>query len=363
AIQQGGAGITFATLDGPLETLYHFCVRDQPITNMPDPGTMMPAIVQLWIWNAGQTGTLTVTAPNTLDSILAHNNDFTAADFSGTSWGATSRLWLDGNSLATIDLDAIGNPGPSDTKLGGNGLPEAQVDYVLDRAATWGRVGGSLDLTGNAAPSAAADADIATLVGDDWTLSYVLPPPDRTLLWEDTFDRTAGVPGNGWTAGVSAVAPTLDGTGGLVFPSGSTYYTYVNPATGTLPADLSIEVDFTRPLATGERWWGILARENSGDLSGAKVLLSLENNTQARLGSAATSSGTNLTLAPPPTWLDAGAHTLRMDLVGTTISVYMDGELAGTGSNTTNSTLANGRIGLCGEPRTRTWDAFRAYAV
>ncbi|WP_210438702.1 hypothetical protein [Nocardioides xinjiangensis] len=65
-------GLTFAPLDGPMEALYHYCVREQPVHGSI-PHSQLPVVEEYWVWATGQR---TCDAPTSaaLTSYLAREN-------------------------------------------------------------------------------------------------------------------------------------------------------------------------------------------------------------------------------------------------------------------------------------------------
>lgn len=119
------AGLTFAPLAGPMEQLYHFCVRDQQVHGLIPLG-LMPAIEEYWCWNTGQSEMLS---------------------------GAVSPV------IRSLPLQ-------------GNGFDQASVDRIITSVADvstqdWG----GIDLTGSAAPSPTGTAAADVLRGRAWTVT------------------------------------------------------------------------------------------------------------------------------------------------------------------------------------------------
>jgi hypothetical protein len=176
AFQSGGALTLPASLPA-FPNLYHFCVRDQTITNMPDFSSGFPALTQLWIWNTGQSGTLTVNSSVQMDSILAHDNTYTTANlgslFPYTGGQLTGQIAMANNHLASVTITGDGQLYSVD--FSNNLLPQAQVDGVLTTMNGYGttdalgviNVGG----TGNAAPSATGTSAKSALQGRSWTVT------------------------------------------------------------------------------------------------------------------------------------------------------------------------------------------------
>lgn len=69
--------VTFATLDGPLPNMWHYCVRDQPVANIV-PHSQLPVVEQYLVWNSGQT-TCDSPISTVFHDCKAHNNPYDAA--------------------------------------------------------------------------------------------------------------------------------------------------------------------------------------------------------------------------------------------------------------------------------------------
>lgn len=149
AYQNGGTGgLTFTPLSGAttMANLYHYCVRDQPVTN--EFGlSVLPVVQQLWNWNTGQSGTLAVGGNTHITELRSYSNSYSAV--TGLS-GA--------NALAYVDLS-------------GSSLNQAAVDGVLSALAGNSTSNGTLNLSNTSAPSSAGAASKATLVGRGWTVT------------------------------------------------------------------------------------------------------------------------------------------------------------------------------------------------
>lgn len=172
AAQQGSA-LTFSpAVSGPFPVLYHFCLRDQAVTGMPNLGTALPAVSELWIWNTGQSGTL---APSSaaLTNVQAYGNSYTSANFAGLFvTGSTAYLDLHSNQLAACTLAGCTALGYVD--LSGNLLTQSQVDGVLGVLAGTSVPNGTVNVggTGNAAPSSAGLSSTTALAGRGWTVTH-----------------------------------------------------------------------------------------------------------------------------------------------------------------------------------------------
>jgi hypothetical protein len=156
-----GALNNFTTINfsNSTDELWHICVRDNPqITNknLFNDLSVFPNISELFIWNANQEGSLVIpsTSLTIPPQILAANNYYTFADFSGA-------LMLTEPAYGTIDLsynklDSINLQGCTQLLylfLSHNNLSSNEVDRVLQQLDANGREGGTADLTFNRPPS------------------------------------------------------------------------------------------------------------------------------------------------------------------------------------------------------------------
>ena len=172
AAQQGGSLTFTPAVSGPLPVDYHWCFRDQTITDMPTLATTLPAVQELWIWNTGQSGTL-VTGSTALTNVQAFTNSYTSADFTGGFvTGTGAYLDLHSNSLTTVTLTGCTSLLFAD--LHDNLLTQGAVDAVLGVLAGTSISNGTVNVggTGNAAPSSAGLTSAATLTGRGWTVTH-----------------------------------------------------------------------------------------------------------------------------------------------------------------------------------------------
>jgi hypothetical protein len=176
AFQQGGSMTLPASLPA-FPNLYHWCLRDQAVVNMPSFASGFPALTQLWIWNTGQSGTLTVNSGVQMDSVLAHNNAYTAANlgslFPFTGGQLTGQIAMASNALTSVTISGDGQLYSVD--FSANSLPQAQVDSILTTVNGYGTADslGLVDVsgTGNAAPSATGTSAATALRGRSWTVN------------------------------------------------------------------------------------------------------------------------------------------------------------------------------------------------
>lgn len=147
---------------------YHFCVRDQILTGIPNLSTVLPGVKELWIWNTRQGGAFTPVSPG-LDWVLAHSNNYTSADLTDQMTTANSILDLSANQLATCDL--TGCTGLKTITLCDNAFSQSEVNTILTVVDGWGTSGGTLNLSGNPAPSGGGSTAKTNLQSRGWTVT------------------------------------------------------------------------------------------------------------------------------------------------------------------------------------------------
>lgn len=105
AARQITGHLTFAPMQGPLPELWHYCVRDQQVTNLIQHAHL-PAVVQHWAWNTGQTVSDTPTSPE-LNSYLSEENAYDTA--------SVNRILTGLDALGATDGEAnlFGSAAPS----------------------------------------------------------------------------------------------------------------------------------------------------------------------------------------------------------------------------------------------------------
>ena len=169
AAAQQGNSLTLNKLALPLVNDYHFCVRDQTITNMPNFSTQLPAVQQIWIWNTGQSGTLAPVS-SALTDVRAYSNSYTSADFTNQFiTGTTAYLDVHSNSLTSVTL--TGSSSLSYIDLSHNSLNQSAVDGVLATVDGWNTNNGTLNLSSNVAPSSTGSSHVSALQGRGWTVT------------------------------------------------------------------------------------------------------------------------------------------------------------------------------------------------
>jgi hypothetical protein len=340
AIQQSGH-LTFAPLGGPLAHAYHVCIRGEAggytVTNAPTDA-QKPVVEEDWVWHTSQSGALAPTSP-LLYSLQGWDNAYSSVDLSGST-------------LYTL------------VDLRNAGIATAYVDSVCIYLNSLNTTNGTLNLSGNGAPTAASAAARAALVGRGWTVTT--EPQMGSGVDYDTFNRADGAVGNGWHsvdvgfgANVTAVIDTnrlrRDDAGGTYH-----YQAYLNPASTSLPADYTVRM--VVPHATTlSGAVGLIARWNG--TNGVRMLLLPDRNT-VTMGDASSFDGGAVafttTAGFPASWSVDQAHTIDIACVGTTITLSIDGQEVGYGTVSTNATATGTEYGICGEGNGWYWDEIGA---
>jgi hypothetical protein len=324
AVQKTGA-LSFSAMTLSFPELWHFCVRDQPLTNAL-PLNLAPKMSQYWAWNCGLT---TAAVPNSTDatSFLLYQNSFNQASVD--------------NILVGLQTNSLANDG-------------------------------IVQLTDSAIPSSTGIAAAAALESGGWTVE-VEEATGPVLLWSDTFNRANATGyvavGNGWLVdgggNINIVSNALRRTGGG-------YNVFYNPTNVTLPADLRIEMDVILSSGQGASfdYFGVALKYDPSSGDGIKVLLNPWNASAAADLNVGTSadpfSSETVTLdvsLPRSGWTTVGTRTLALEVVGSLCRVYFDGALIAHTTYTPSSPGVN--IGIVGDPGTAdaVIDAIRVYSV
>lgn len=148
--------------------VWHICVRDNPGMNMRFQSGQFPLLKDFYVWNNDQSDTLHLTSTS-LKSVLASNNNYNAANFSGCfPAGRKGTVNMCNNSLTGIDISD--NPGLLYLNISRNSLNQTAVDSVLRTLDSYGTNKGSLDLTGNSAPSDTGIKHVNNLTSRGWEI-------------------------------------------------------------------------------------------------------------------------------------------------------------------------------------------------
>ena len=127
---QAGGVMTFASLDGPMTQLYHYCVRSQAVTNIV-PLSLLPAVRQYWVWNTGIT-TFATPVSTILNSLRAYGN-------------ALDQTTID-STLAWISQNVPGQYGSLRLDLGTSSTPSATGWAAYDELTS--RTGWAVQVNG-----------------------------------------------------------------------------------------------------------------------------------------------------------------------------------------------------------------------
>lgn len=362
AAAQAGAALTLAPMTVDLAALYHYCVRDQLITN-PVPLDRMPVVEQYWNWHTSATGPLVPISPE-LKSVLSYGNDWTSADFSGCGQDASIMVIRLAEAPLT-SIDVTGRDVLASLRLEGvTTLSSTAMDDLLVEINSWGTSGGTL-LAGEAAvPSATGLAAADALVGRGWTVSIKTeegPGGDPgALLWEDTFDRANGAPGAPWLTPLGGSVASIS-SNALLITGGSGYQRVWAMPTEDLAGvtNYQVEIEFNG-TPSAMTWFGVCFRMD--DLgNGAKVLFQTNALAAPRCG-LASSSGSEIAVASgpglPASWSQQGVHTLAARANGNTITVLCDGQEAWSSTHAANAGSGSG-VGFCGQSQSRSWNSIR----
>lgn len=174
--------------------------------------------------------------------------------------------------------------------------------------------------------------------------------PESSVLWRDDFSTLSG-----W---VQDQGPgTLTASGGFATKTASEggYNVWRNPTTATLPADYEVELALEHSEIEFDYWGVILAyvpNANPALATGIR-LFRQQDNSNWYVGSAATWNGDNVQMdvTIPASWTTNQQHTVCVRRSGTTVTLYLDGTLAGTTTGITiNQGVSGTHVGFCGDP-------------
>ncbi|HEY5695514.1 MAG TPA: hypothetical protein VIQ80_01635 [Candidatus Saccharimonadales bacterium] len=354
--------LTFTPLTAPLANAYHFCVRDQVIINHPTVA-QLPAIQQQWTWNTNQTGAF-APASTALSSVMAYGNWYTSVNVANLMTTGYSTLDVHNNNLTSVNL--TGCTGLWNINLSNNNLSTAQVDTILTTVNSWGTnwgVGfGILNLGGNRPPSAAGEAAKTALQGRNWTVTTeTLTSASRVAgVIGDEFHRpnATGIAnvGNGWFSSDGATANISGNT--LVRTDSGGFRRFLNSGGGLLPPDYTVTARI--PGATLGSYFGLIGRwGNNGD--GVQAFFA----GAANIGNFSLCSASGFlvrtvsftTLATfPASWSNTSIdHTFALQMVGTTVTVILDGVAVVQATMPNNATAYGTGYGICGEGQNRAW--------
>jgi len=146
--------------------IWHICVRDNPQIKTIFPFSQLPLLRDFYNWNDNQNGTLHLTSTS-LKSVLSANNYYDAAVFSGCfPAGRNGVVEIQNNNLRSLDIS--NDPGLLYLNASFNSLNQTEVDSILQTLDSYNTIEGSLDLTGNAAPSITGISHANNLTTRTW---------------------------------------------------------------------------------------------------------------------------------------------------------------------------------------------------
>ncbi len=168
--------------------IWHICVRDNPQITSAFPFSQFPLLRDFYNWNDDQSGTLHLTSTN-LKSVLSTNNHYNDAIFSGCfPVSRNGVVEIQNNNLRSLDIS--NDPGLLYLNASLNSLNQTAVDEILQIMDSYNTSSGSLDLTGNAAPSIIGVAHVNNLIARDWEVktSSKNNPPVANFTSNITFE-------------------------------------------------------------------------------------------------------------------------------------------------------------------------------
>lgn len=308
--------------------------------NDPDPDPVQDGVLYLRIVAAGVPDTTAPSIPTGLATSAVADTSFTASwDASSDNVGVTGyQVRLDGGAPVTV------------TSLNHNFTNlTAETEYSVDVRAR--------DAAGNWSNWSSA-VQVTTLEED-------AEPQPGTLIWEDTFNRSDGPAGNGWTpiaplAGANIVNNMIEPSGG------SGYRRLINAGSGTLPDNCTIRFGLTAARRLNN-FFGIMARGDSDGENALKVFWGSNFTIYDGFnGSASTWSASEGNLVDvinsqaESDWSSGNTVELRVDLDGANIRVYINDNQIGSGTTSIRTAGGTGRyVGFCGELSEAPWDYIR----
>lgn len=159
--------ITLAPLYSPMAHLYHYCAQSETVINHPT-ATQLPVVEEWWDWKSGQRGTLLVRS-RALQTLYSEGNSWVSVDLTNQfPAGRRGTARLQSNQIRSIILK--GCEGLSNLNLENNFLSKTAVDGLLTEIESWGTANGTLNISGNASPSAVGQAKKDLLIKRGWTV-------------------------------------------------------------------------------------------------------------------------------------------------------------------------------------------------
>ena len=168
--------------------LWHICIRDSPQMKSTFPLSQFPLLRDFYNWNDNQSGTLHLTSTS-LKTVLSSNNHYNAANFSGCfPAGRNCEVKIQNNNLKSLDIS--NDPGLLYLNASLNSLNQTAVDGILQTLDSYNTSDGSLDLTGNAAPSIIGLAHTNNLTTRNWEVR--IPSKNNPPIANFTSNVTFG---------------------------------------------------------------------------------------------------------------------------------------------------------------------------
>jgi PGF-pre-PGF domain-containing protein len=167
--------------------IWHICIRDNPQITSTFPFNQFPILKDFYNWNDNQSGTLHLTSTS-LRRVLSSNNHYSAAVLSGCFPAGGRELNIHDNNLKSLDIS--NDPGLLYLDASRNSLNQTAVDGVLQTLDSYKTTRGSLDLTGNAAPSIAGIAHANNLTSRNWGVK--VPSQNNPPIANFTSNITSG---------------------------------------------------------------------------------------------------------------------------------------------------------------------------
>lgn len=215
AANQRVSALHFETLAGPMNNLYHYCVRDQVVTNSI-PFSQLPVIEEMWNWNTHQSYADTPISP-VARSMAMYENTFDQSSVdrildglvNNSNEGAYSGLYLLGSSApsaAGIENARIlrnrgwnveitgGIPDPENSEESGSGsawypgYPTGASTVTTDDASDYS-LGQRFNITANGTITHVCYYQVGNLITRPVFLWDFF---SNELLWSGTHEDTAG---------------------------------------------------------------------------------------------------------------------------------------------------------------------------
>ena len=407
AYQRDGAGLTFTALGSgvTMAALWHYCVRDQPVTGHFTLA-QMPVLTQLWNWNTGQTGVLACAGNTTLQEARSYGNAYTGAsnipasiqwfdlshdasltqsnvdailtalnalntsgarrvDLSSTtapsSASSAARTALTGRGWTVVVDAGATAPTVTTTSLAAmtQGAATSQTLAATGSAAiTWAVTAGALPaglslssggvLSGTPTGSGAYSFTVtATNSAGSDDQAYTGTITDASWSYSDLFDTAradlAAMAADGWSSPHGATA-TVSG-GNLNKTSSGSYQLLLQSGGGGAPADYEIETVI--PHSQRNTGFSFVALRWAGGNGvrvgyGGSIVFGDANAFNGNDQSGTTDGGF------PASWSTDQDHTVRVRAVGTLIQLYLDGTLAAHATIAINATATGTSFGVGG---------------